>query len=98
MKKLINRYSKKTKLFIFTIILLIPIFIYAYEPNVGCDPDWLFFGWSRSYCALDGGSQGVGHSHTPDNKACVYYYEEYRYFLGIKIDYRIVQVTQPCPD
>jgi len=81
-------------------VMILPFFIYANEESVadGCEADWRFFGWSRAICGLSGGSQGVSHSHLPDNSKCVYYYEEYKYFFGFKVDYRIVHVTQPCPD
>ncbi len=84
--------------FIFFAILAWPLFLLANDTPNDCEPDWKFFGWSRANCALDGGTQETGHSHLPDNSGCVYYYPETKYFLGIPIETRTVQVTQPCID
>jgi hypothetical protein len=88
MKKIAVFYAQKIYYFV-TMAIVLPFFIYAYDPTVG---------WSRSICGLDGGSQGVSHSHLPDNSKCVYYYDEYKYFFGFQVEHRIAQVTQPCPE
>ena len=97
MKK-IGRFCAQKKYYFIAMTLILPFFIYAYDPAVGCEPEWRFFGWSRSICGLDGGSQGVSHKHLPDNSNCIYFFEEYRYFFGFQVEYRIVEVKQPCPD
>lgn len=93
-----TRSNLGTKIGLIVIVLILPIFIYAYEPEVSCEPDWKFFGWSRSVCGLNGGSQEVGHKHFPDGSGCVYFYKEYNYFFGFRVDERIAQVVQTCPD
>lgn len=97
MNKIAVFYAQK-KYYLIAMAIVLPFFIYAYDPTVGCEPEWRFFGWSRSICGLDGGSQGVSHSHLPDNSHCVYYYDEYKYFFGFQVEHRIAQVTQPCPE
>ncbi|MFD3277029.1 hypothetical protein [Aquirufa echingensis] len=54
-------------------VIVVPLCVLANDTPESCEPDWRFFGWSRGNCGLDGGSQGVSHSHLPDNSACVYY-------------------------
>ncbi|TBH76583.1 hypothetical protein [Aquirufa nivalisilvae] len=99
MKHVVIYFTKKyKKLFYILVVLGLPLIALGFEAPNPCEPDWRFFGWSSSNCGLDGGSQGVSHSHLPDNSGCVYYYEEVKYFFGFKVDSRIRTEVQRCPD
>ncbi|RXK46772.1 hypothetical protein [Aquirufa rosea] len=90
--------KKYKRLFAILAAVSIPLIAIGYEAPNPCEPDWKFFGWSYSNCGLDGGSQGVGHSHLPDPKRCVYYFVDVKYFFGFKIETRIRTVEGNCID